>query len=892
MSRKNRFFYERIFVSWGAFNVEPDLTLDLIDPESLLFVNENSGVIVISFDGINPHGELNPSIGIASLVIDCKSVNKIWFRLKAGSPSGVSVQNNATVSSTNTVNLGTVTITGTASNFGDFFPLQGTAAGFSNGTDMKGARVYDINTNGGEEYTLGVVLRSSSPTGSVELGTASNPLRIEPSGTTAQPVTDNGGSLTIDTTQLPAALVGGRLDNNIGSWLGSTAPTVGQKAMAESIPVVIASDQSKVLIGGVNGGGTTQAAAVFDVDTGAGTQYVFGTVLRASSSGGSVETGTASNALRIDPTGTTAQPVTDNGGSLTVDTTQLPAALVGGRLDNNVGSWLGSTAPTVGQKTMDNSVPVVIASNQTVIPISDNSSSLTVDTPQLPAALVGGRLDNNVGAWLGSTAPTVGQKTMTNSVPVVISSDQSKVLIGGDDGSATQAARVYDVDSGAGTEYVLGTVLRASAPGGSVETGTASNPLRVEPAGDTKQSVKLYDGNGSLVKATISQELKVAQLYTLADLTSKYELDARIWDVKTATGGTASHLPNQSAIEVAVTGASGSTAGIVTNTYYKYQSSYTQLINMSVINSDTGQANQVREWGYFDDGDGVFFRLSGTSFYIVERTSTSGSPVETTYLQSSWNVDPLDGTGPSGVNLNLSKGNIFEIELQWFGVGTARYSINGILVHEVAHANTLNVPYLKTATLPVQLKVTNSGISSAGSLRIICARVAAQGQIHDPFEWVYSVISPSDKLVGLTEIPILSIRPKSTYNSIVNRALILPKKCTVSTEGYKLSFKILYDATLTGASWASADARSSTEYDTSASSYSGGELIYRGFIPLDTDSKDVDLLPFFDIFGRILRNAGYNGSGVNLPDSLTIVALCEAVGTTKVRVNLTWAEIR
>lgn len=49
----------------------------------------------------------------------------------------------------------------------------------------------------------------------------------------------------------------------------------------------------------------------------------------------------------------------------------------------------------------------------------------------LPAALVGGRLDTNLGAWLGSTAPTVGQKTMANSVPVAIASDQGAVPVSG-----------------------------------------------------------------------------------------------------------------------------------------------------------------------------------------------------------------------------------------------------------------------------------------------------------------------------------------------------------------------------------------------------------------------------------------------------------------------------
>ena len=45
-------------------------------------------------------------------------------------------------------------------------------------------------------------------------------------------------------SRIPAALVGGRFDGNVGSWFGSTVPTVGQKTAAQSIPVVFPSDQS------------------------------------------------------------------------------------------------------------------------------------------------------------------------------------------------------------------------------------------------------------------------------------------------------------------------------------------------------------------------------------------------------------------------------------------------------------------------------------------------------------------------------------------------------------------------------------------------------------------------------------------------------------------------
>jgi hypothetical protein len=49
---------------------------------------------------------------------------------------------------------------------------------------------------------------------------------------------------------------------------------------------------------------------------------------------------------------------------------RIPAALIGGRFDTNLGSWLGSTAPTVGQKDMVDSVPVTMASNQTAIEVT------------------------------------------------------------------------------------------------------------------------------------------------------------------------------------------------------------------------------------------------------------------------------------------------------------------------------------------------------------------------------------------------------------------------------------------------------------------------------------------------------------------------------------------
>lgn len=73
----------------------------------------------------------------------------------------------------------------------------------------------------------------------------------QPISAVSLPLPTGAATSALQTTisgQLPAALVGARLDTNIGAWLGSTLPTVAQKAMASSIPVAIASDQSAVPI--------------------------------------------------------------------------------------------------------------------------------------------------------------------------------------------------------------------------------------------------------------------------------------------------------------------------------------------------------------------------------------------------------------------------------------------------------------------------------------------------------------------------------------------------------------------------------------------------------------------------------------------------------------------
>jgi len=77
------------------------------------------------------------------------------------------------------------------------------------------------------------------------------------------------------------------------------------------------------------------------------------------------------------------------------------------------------------------------------------------------------------------------------------------------------------------------------------------------------------------------------------------------WHEETAGTASSTHLPNESAVAMDVDAASGDHISRTTNKYHIYQAGFSQLIEMAVAVGDSGKANVVRQWGYFDDDDGV-----------------------------------------------------------------------------------------------------------------------------------------------------------------------------------------------------------------------------------------------------------------------------------------------
>lgn len=450
------------------------------------------------------------------------------------------------------------------------------------------------------------------------------------------------------------------------------------------------------------------------------------------------------------------------------------------------------------------------------------------------------------------------------------------VLVAGYDGTNVQTL----LTDSTGRQIIVGAGVAGAPAGGVVSIQGVSGGSAIPVTGTFTPTVDTYSQSAF-------GEQRIAANYTLADLINKYELDTTEFSTSTATGGTVTHIPAQSAVSLAVTASSGSTARLRTNTFYRYQAGKGLLIKQTVYHADAGQTNQVRRWGFFDDNDGLFWQLSGTTFSVVRRTSTSGAPVETTVVKASFNNDILDGTGPSGINLDLTKGNIFEIKFQWLGVGTVKFFVNGYLVHTMAHANTLAVPYMKTAQLPIGFDVVNTGASAISSMISVCSSVIAEGGELPP-QFSYAAYNTTPIVVTTTERPVLTIRPKATYNSIENRMLILPTMLSISTEGARLSFRLVFNGTLTGASYTSVGSASGTEFDVAATAISGGDTLYFGFLGNANDATRIDLSELFGMLERKLRRNGFTST----TDTLTVMAFNELSGSTNVRAALTFNEIR
>jgi len=99
------------------------------------------------------------------------------------------------------------------------------------------------------------------------------------------------------------------------------------------------------------------------------------------------------------------------------------------------------------------------------------------------------------------------------------------------------------------------------------------------------------------------------------------------------------------------------------------------------------------------------------------------------------------------------------------------FDINGIIVycHEFLNANVLDVPYMQSGTLPIGVLLTTTGTAVTKTSYFKCAAVHSEGGFEEDRAYQLSTPEGTATAGNGTRAHLISIRPKTTYNGIINR---------------------------------------------------------------------------------------------------------------------------
>lgn len=298
-----------------------------------------------------------------------------------------------------------------------------------------------------------------------------------------------------------------------------------------------------------------------------------------------------------------------------------------------------------------------------------------------------------------------------------------------------------------------------------------------------------------------------------------------------------------SSISLKVGTVSGQKVYRQTSRPFPYVPMYSHLINTTQV-FDTGKTGCKQTVIYGNSNDGLGLVLNGTELNVLLRTSTSGTAVDNLTPQSEWELDKLDGTGPSGITLDITKAQINGIDFQWLGVGRVRFFLNidglTIPIHEIDNANNIDKVYMRSPTLPIRYEIENTGTTaSPTSLEQICCGVSSEGGFAIPgLEFSKGNTFAGERTVTTAWTPIFAIRMKNEYpvgRPNCKTARYLSSHYAARTNDASFKIEHIHPPTTSTATWTSVSDVSGVEYSTDITAVTGrftheidGSDIYAG----------------------------------------------------------------
>jgi hypothetical protein len=176
-------------------------------------------------------------------------------------------------------------------------------------------------------------------------------------------------------------------------------------------------------------------------------------------------------------------------------------------------------------------------------------------------------------------------------------------------------------------------------------------------------------------------------------------------------------------------------------------------------------ADGVREWGLSTTENGVFFRLKSDGLLYAVLRSNSIETVE----------EVIDTSVVDG--FDVQKGNVYDIQYQWRGVGDYKFYINLVLVHTFENLGTLTALSMQNPALPATYKAVRTTADVA--MHIGCVDISSENGSDNKLQprTAYANISRNG-----TDLPVITIHNPLLINGQTNTRTIFPVHISVSCD--------------------------------------------------------------------------------------------------------------
>lgn len=370
----------------------------------------------------------------------------------------------------------------------------------------------------------------------------------------------------------------------------------------------------------------------------------------------------------------------------------------------------------------------------------------------------------------------------------------------------------------------------------SIGIDSLANPLPIEITGiDATSNPLPVEIIGS--ERTQFGEVKTAARTPIIELNSSYG-QSLLRDIVTETNtGTVADGSGEIVISTGAT--ASSVARIKSADAGRYIPGYAAEVGTGVRFPTAPTGNHEAQWGGRNVGetDGFFWGYDATGVYIAR---LDGGVVLGKVYQSSWNIDVADGTGTSGITLDMTAGNIFQIDFTWYGYGQIVWNIVAVQgrsqepvpVHQIKVAGA---PSTEDPNLQVFGQVINGATASDFTGYVGGRQYSIVGRYRPSYR--FSGEYRAAIATSTTSKPTVTFKSKTAFRSRsikVDMMDIIPATKAVIVE-------LVINGSLTGASYANPTNHTANEtaceVDVSATAITGGVVIWSDYFAAGSGNK-------------------------------------------------------